>query len=181
METLLALDHFIFSLFSRIPHPLFLNWLALWLSGIGMGGLVWLLISIILFFREEKRDHWFFLPVVTAAALSELLSNIFLKDLFARNRPPGAGLPDFSFPSGHATVAWAMAVVLAAKEPRAKYFFYFLAVLISLSRVFLGVHYPSDIIAGGLVGITIGLFSLRIERLLSIKYHKKRNYRRRMI
>lgn len=172
METLLALDHQLFLLINHFPHSLALDWFAIWLSGIGVGGLIWLLISIGLFIREEKRDHWFFLPVVFATAASEFVTNLLLKGFFSRNRPPEtlgtifvAGQPpDHSFPSGHATFAWALAVVLAAKEPRAKYFFYLLATLISLSRIYLGVHYPADVVFGTVVGVTIGLISLWVER-----------------
>jgi undecaprenyl-diphosphatase len=173
METLLVLDHQLFFLVHNLPHALLLDWFALWLSGLGVAGLIWLLISIWLFMKIEKRDHWFFLPVVLAAALSELVTNMFLKNYFARARPPGAILTDYSFPSGHATFAWALAVVLAAKEPRARYFFYILAILISLSRVYLGVHYPADVVAGCIVGLTVGLLSLRIGRVVIQYRHAK--------
>lgn len=174
METLLALDHQLFYLIRDLPHSIVSDSLALWLSGIGAGGLVWLLISIWLFVHEEKRGHWFFLPVVVASGLSLFMTEFVLKNYFARNRPPGALLFDYSFPSGHATFAWALAVVLASKEPRAKWLFYGLAFFISLSRVYLGVHYPFDVIAGTLVGLGIGYFSLWIERLLVRRFHKKR-------
>lgn len=172
METLLALDHRLFLTLNHLPHSLFTDWFALWLSGIGVGGLIWLLISIWVFLKVEKKDHWFFLPVIVATAISEFAANIALKDFFARNRPPlslGAifvSTPpnDYSFPSGHATFAWALAVVLAGKEPRAKYLFYILAILISLSRIYLGVHYPADVIYGSLVGVVIGWFSLWLEQ-----------------
>ncbi len=143
------------------------------LSGVyGSTMIVWLLLALWIFVREEKKDHLFFFPVVMIAALSELFANQFLKNLFSRNRPPidlgaiqvGNVLNDYSFPSGHATFAWAFAVVLAKKEPRAKYLFFGLAFLISLSRVYLGKHYPADIVAGGIVGMTIGLLALWLEQ-----------------
>lgn len=169
---ILALDHQLFLWINHLPHTILSDWFALWLSGIGVGGLVWLLISIWLFMKVEKKDHLFFLPVVTAVALVELVANILLKDFFARNRPPASlgtifvagSLSDHSFPSAHATFAWALAVVLSAKEPRARYFFYLLALLISLSRIYLGVHYPADVVAGSIAGFAIGFFSLWVER-----------------
>lgn len=154
---LIFLDHQTLFAITRLPHPMVLEWFALWLSGIGMGGLIWLLISIWLFAREERRDHSFFLQILSALAATELVTNIFLKHFFARPRPLGAALTDYSFPSGHATFAWSLAIILAAKEPRAKYLFYLLALLISLSRVYLGMHYPADVVAGSLVGVAIGL------------------------
>lgn len=182
METLLALDHQIFFWINHLPHTILSDWFALWLSGIGIGGLVWLLISIWLFLKIEKKDHWFFLPVVTAMAFSEVVGNIILKNYFGRGRPPvslgtiniGGILTDHSFPSTHATFAWALAIVLSVKEPRAKYFFYFLAFLISLSRIYLGDHYPADVVAGSLVGLAIGYFSLLIEQQLIFYRIRKR-------
>lgn len=172
METLLALDHQIFLLINHLPHTILSDTLALTLSGIGAGGLIWLALSLLIFVRVERKEHWFFLPVILATALSEFIGNLALKDFFGRNRPPlslGAiqvqgVLPDHSFPSGHATFAWALAVVLASKEPRLKYFYYTLAILISLSRIYLGVHYPADVVAGSAVGLSIGYVSLWLER-----------------
>lgn len=168
MDSLLVLDHQLFFFLRDLPHGVFTNTFALWLSGIGAGGLIWLFLSIWLFVREEKRDHWFFLPVVSATALSLFITEFFLKNFFARNRPPGSNMGDYSFPSGHATFAWALAVVLAAKEPRARYFFYALAILISFSRIYLGVHYPADIVAGSMVGLYIGFLSLWIESCVHV-------------
>jgi undecaprenyl-diphosphatase len=152
------------------------------LSGVlGSTVVVWLLLSVWLFIREEQRDHWFFLPVVLASFLSILVTDVFLKNFFSRNRPPlslgtisvGTPLLDYSFPSGHATFAWALAVVLASKEPRVSWLFYILALLVSLSRVYLGVHYPSDVLVGSLVGLGIGYTSLWIERNVIKYFHVK--------
>ena len=171
----LSIDHQLFFWINHLPHTPVSDAIAMTLSGtLGSMVIVWILLSIWLFVREEKKDKLFFLSVAAASGLSLLITEFFLKNVFARNRPLGAFLTDYSFPSGHATVAWALAVVLAAKEPRVKYLFYLLALLISLSRIYLGVHYPADVIAGMLVGLGIGHISLWIERKIVKKYHKKR-------
>lgn len=172
METILALDHTLFLLINHLPHTVLSDTVALTLSGIGAGGLIWLALSILIFVRVERKDHWFFLPIVLATVLSEIFGNWSLKLLFARSRPPlalgaiivNSPLHDYSFPSGHATFAWALAIVLAAREPRLKYFYYTLALLICLSRIYLGDHYPSDVVAGSILGLAIGWFSLWVER-----------------
>ncbi len=177
-QLLILLDHRIFILINHWPHTPVSDSIALTLSGVlASTVVVWLLLSVWIFIREEKRDHWFFLPIVLASFLSILVTDVILKNFFGRARPPlslgtiyvGSPLLDHSFPSGHATFAWALAVVLASKEPRTRWLFYLLAFLISLSRVYLGAHYPSDVIAGTLVGLGVGYISLWIERNM-IKY-----------
>ncbi len=61
-----------------------------------------------------------------------------------------------SFPSGHATISFAVALVLAKRYPGGRYFFYLTAVLVAASRVWLGSHYPSDVTAGALLGLGVG-------------------------
>jgi undecaprenyl-diphosphatase len=169
-QLLITLDHDIFLFINHLPHTPASDAIALTLSGVlASTVIVWLLLSVWLFVREEKKDHWFFFPVAVASGLSLFITDVWLKNFFGRNRPPGANLTDYSFPSGHATFAWALAVVLASKEPRAKYLFYLLAVLISLSRIYLGVHYPADVVAGSFAGLGIGYISLWFEQNM-IKY-----------
>ncbi len=183
MNALLALDHQLFLAINHLPHAAWSDAVAMSLSGVfGATTVIWLLLAVLLFVREERRNHWFFLPVVAAGTISMLVTDVLLKNYFTRNRPPldlgaiyvGAPTVGYSFPSGHATFAWALAVVLAAKEPRAKYFFYILALLISLSRIYLGVHYPADVVGGSFFGLGIGFFSLWAERIFVRTYHQKR-------
>lgn len=160
MEAILALDRELFLLVNLFPHTSLFEAFAKLLSGVGTWGVVWLVIALLLFFREEKRDHWFFLPSALVL-LGGFLSEFFVKTLIARPRPTPADT--FSFPSSHAILAFAFAYILSREEPKLKRWFYLLAILISLSRVFLGVHYPSDIIAGMFLGIMIGWLSLTLE------------------
>ena len=100
-------------------------------------------------------------PVI---GLTMLTVNVPLKRLFRRRRPFiafvkarvfGTRPRDFSFPSGHAAAGFAGALVLGAHAPLFAPLFYALAVVVSLSRVYLGVHYPSDIAFGGFLGVVI--------------------------
>jgi membrane-associated phospholipid phosphatase len=66
-----------------------------------------------------------------------------------------------SFPSGHATTAFALAAVLAFMAPRWTVLWALFAVMVAVSRVVLGMHYPSDVIAGAILGVT-GAYAIRL-------------------
>jgi len=165
----------IFLIINHLPHNPITDALALTLSGVGAGGIIWFLLGLWLFVREKKKDTFFLLSLLIAGSLSWLIVNIIFKPLISRPRPPldylggilvGNLLSDFSFPSGHATIAWAMAVILSRYEPRWRGWFYLLAVLISFSRIYLGVHYPLDVVGGAFLGWIIGSLCLRIPGII---------------
>jgi undecaprenyl-diphosphatase len=118
-------------------------------------------------------------PVAFLAAIAATLSASFvvspLKDLFDRHRPPesdpGVGslvpVPDnASFPSGHAATAFAAATAIAILSPRMRPYALCLAAAVALSRIYLRVHFPLDVLAGGLIGAGLGaLAALAVLRL----------------
>lgn len=180
MELLLSFDQDLFFFLNHLPHNALLNTLGTGLSAIGTAGVIWLALGVILFLREEKKDHLFFAPILLSAVTSWILVEKIIKPIVARPRPTlemgaiilGNNLLDFSFPSGHATIAWALATVLAHKEPKYKLFFFILAVLISFSRIYIGKHYPLDVLAGGVLGWGIGSITLLVERNFFKRYKR---------
>lgn len=110
------------------------------------------------------------------------LSGQVLKNLFCRARPLteqsgeffvefpclGKGAGFISFPSGHSVTAFALAFVLARSYPRYAVPLYGLAVLVALSRVYLAKHFPSDVVAGAVVGILSGWFVCRLAAPSSV-------------
>lgn len=105
--------------------------------------------------------------LLAEAALAAVLLSQVLKRLWNRPRPAASGLqgfsalvesPDaFSFPSGHTAVAFAIAVALAGTGQGLGALMLTLAPAIAISRVYLGAHYPLDVLAGSLLGTAIGL------------------------
>ena len=130
------------------------------LSAVGRGGMVWLAIGAAL--TAFRRMPWQRLVQLAAAlALASLLVDAVLKPAIGRQRPftstPGVAViaarpHDASFPSGHAGNAFAAAVILEQAVPACQLAWWTLAALIAFSRVYVGVHYPFDVIAGAIVG-----------------------------
>ena len=108
--------------------------------------------------RDKRSIAYFWMGISFTYIIS-----IILKLLAQRVRPLGADLAlgnlgAYSFPSSHATVYFFIFAFMAGCSEKFKYPFLALAVLVSLSRVYLGLHYLSDIIGGGLLGV--GLYLL---------------------
>jgi len=128
---------------------------------IGRAGAVWLALGIgaAAFRRANVSGVW---QMGMALLLTLLVSDGILKPVVHRARPYDvmADLPvlgerpgNASFPSGHAASSFAAALSLSRAWPAARVPLWTLAVFISVSRAYLGVHYPSDVVGGALVGL----------------------------
>ena len=125
---------------------------------------MWLAIAIAISGFSWSRP-WLWTRVCAAILLAESLSGA-LKVWVERDRPPlSHPVPEplldspstYSFPSGHATVSFACATVLTLAVPRLRLPLFVLASLISFSRVYVGVHYPFDVLAGAALGVAIAI------------------------
>ena len=134
------------------------------LSLVGSFGIVWLLIALAISGFSWSRP-WLWTRVGATILIAESVSGA-LKAWIDRDRPPLVD-PDpeplvrlpvtDSFPSGHATVSFACATVLALAVPRLRVPLFVLAALIAFSRVYVGVHYPLDVLAGALLGVGLAI------------------------
>ena len=140
------------------------------LSVIGRGGMAWIALAAIISVRRRRRDV--FTVVLLAVLLGSTTVDYVIKPIVHRTRPfdvlPGSvigGRPtDASFPSGHSSNAFAAAVALTRIAPHAAPLWWAFAAAIAFSRVYLGVHYPLDVIAGALVGVACGYLALWLTR-----------------
>jgi undecaprenyl-diphosphatase len=191
MGIFLTIDSSIFLFINHLPHTPLLNEIALFLSGIGEYGVVWFFFGILLMYRENIKDRMYLISLLAAGFFSWGSSEILLKGLFMRIRPSIA-LSNaivvtwpigFSFPSTHAFLAFALVPLLAHKDPTWRKFFYGLAFAIALSRIYLGHHYPSDVLIGGLLGYLLGRSMVwwyhQWERPKIIHTHKRTSSRKR--
>ena len=124
------------------------------------------LIWVFAFWRAGKRGRIIAALTLVVIAAGDQISAHVLKPIFLRTRPPYAlehvrllvdTTRSFSFPSAHASNAFAVASFVSSFYRRTKVALYIVAVLLAYSRVYVGVHYPSDILGGAALGLALGL------------------------
>jgi len=109
-----------------------------------------------------------------AATLGAGATTLMLKYLVNRRRPTGNHERwNSSFPSGHATSAYAMASVWGAAYPQAKLPLYMAAALIAYSRIYNGRHYPMDVLAGAGIGYLFGKLAWRYRNRIFSQARKE--------
>ena len=151
------------------------------ITSLGDDGLFWIGLGILMLFFKKTRKPG--MAGLLAMALNFLMTNLTIKNLVARPRPytvlenleilieqPG----EFSFPSGHTSSSFAFAVAVYLLLPK-KYGVpaLVLAALISLSRLYVGVHYPTDVLGGFIVGTACAFAIVRGIPWLKQKFGKK--------
>jgi membrane-associated phospholipid phosphatase len=127
----------------------------------GNNGGIWFGIGIgLAIFDSAHREAWLICALLGPLAIG---LNYAIKLVVKRPRPVLEGLPplggapsSLSFPSAHATSAFAVATAMARVEPLGALAF-ILAIALALGRPYLGMHYPSDVLAGALLGVGLGL------------------------
>ena len=140
------------------------------ISRLANGGFIWFVVALALLFCKKYRRY---VPYYLATmALCFLVGEGVIKHLVARPRPfrvesiallirePGG----YSFPSGHSMTSFGAAVFLCHMKKSMGIAFLVLAGLIAFSRLYLMVHFPSDVLAGSMLGAGIGLLVSAIDR-----------------
>lgn len=147
-----------------------LNPIMLFITKLADGAILWVLLAVLLLcFRRYRKTG---VGMAVALLIGYVITNLLLKNLVMRVRPyeviaglePLVRAGSWAFPSGHATCSVAAGYVMYRGTPR-----YLgipaivLAVLICLSRLYVGVHYPTDVICGALIGLFAAMCALRVN------------------
>jgi undecaprenyl-diphosphatase len=159
----------------------FLDFLMPIITLFGEGGVFWIVTAAVLLIFKKTRKIG--LSMGLALALGFLVGNLTLKPLIARVRPydmPGvdvdllvSSLGDKSFPSGHTLACFEAATVLFIYNKRFGIPALVVAVLVAFSRLYLYVHYPTDVLAGAILGIVFGIVAcIIVNKLLKLNNSK---------
>ena len=176
MEFLYSLDLTVFYFFNHTISTGFLDKFFSTITSVNNWYIAYLILLGIAFFKGGTRGKIAVLTLILLIVVTDQTGYRLLKEFFERIRPCNA-LPDvitpvgcpggYSFPSNHALNNFAAAVFLLRIFPKYKWIFLITATLVSISRVYLGVHYPSDVLGGAVIGSLFGyvfsIISIKIE------------------
>ncbi len=171
-------------------HTEFLDSVMPLITMLGQAGVLWIACAILLLFFKKYRRAGIGMGI--ALLIGVLLCNLTLKPLLARPRPFDYQLDvhnrlihllvppptDYSFPSGHTLASFEAATVLLRRDRKLGGPALFVAILIAFSRLYLYVHYPTDVLAGVILGVGIGFLGDFLAEKICNKAREV--YRRRM-
>jgi len=147
------------------------------ITDLGNSGFIWIVLTLMLLISKKYRKVGS--TMLIALMLEVTVCNVILKPLIARIRPCDINTAvhllisrptDYSFPSGHTAASFAAASALYFSKRKFWIPAFCLAILIAFSRLYLYVHYPTDILAGTLIGIIIGYIGWKAENLFEFLY-----------
>ena len=182
MEAIQAFDFSVLDGIQQYLRCAFLDWFSVFLSYITTSGILCIVAGIALLFFRKTRTAGIIL--LAALALGFLSGEVLLKNIIARPRPfqintdfvllikPPSGA---SFPSSHSALAAATTTVLLAKKRSLGFVALALTVCIAFSRLYLYVHFPTDVICGLLLGVLCGVIMLVIAKAVKLEERINKN------
>ncbi|MCB9257395.1 MAG: phosphatase PAP2 family protein [Chitinophagales bacterium] len=179
MDQLLSLDYYLFRLINQGMSNVFFDFLMPILRNKTTWYPLYILSAIVLVSKWKWQGLYLILFAILSLALSDLISSQVLKNLFARTRPcllvelsttinllldkcSGA----YSFPSSHAANHFALASFFAYsfRKHALRFVLLFWASAICFAQVYVGVHFPSDVLFGALLGLSFGYLVYKIKK-----------------
>lgn len=151
------------------------------ITSLGNIGMIWILLGLLLVSRKRWRAAG--LLLLSALLIESLFCNVILKNMFTVPRPfdirTGIDLlipkpMDYSFPSGHTGASFAAVTALFLSKYKYWAVALVLAVLISFSRLYLYVHYPTDVLGGIVLGVLSGWLAYQLYGIVKRCYEKRK-------
>jgi len=152
----------LFYIHANLHSPL-LDKIMILATAAGDNGLIWILLSLLFLINKKTRNIG--ITALIALIVSTILGEGLVKNIIQRPRPH-AEFPwihllidkytSYSFPSGHTSSSFAVAYVLSKYLNKFSLVIWVIAILIAFSRLYLFMHYPSDIVAGVVLGLLCG-------------------------
>ena len=149
------------------------------ITSLGDSGLLWIIVILVFLILPYNRKIG--VQGTISLILTVIVCNVILKPLVMRCRPcwlePDVQLlvknpHDFSFPSGHSNASFAVATAVFTRNKKVGIPLLVLAASIALSRMYVFVHWPTDVIGGTLIGITGGIVSYYIVNYIYNRFNK---------
>ena len=175
----MTMDLEILHLIQGLRTPL-LDGIMVVLTTMGDGGIVWIALSIVLLIIPKTRRCG--LAIALGMLLSHVVGNVVLKPILARPRPfsvdPSVELivkapSSYSFPSGHTFASFASATALFLFHRKEGIAACILAAVIAFSRMYFYVHFPTDILAGIILGIASGFTAFKLISWYQNRYQPR--------
>lgn len=169
LETITNIDFYVLDFIQKHFRCSFLDHVMPVLTGLGNGGMIWIAIAAVMLLKEKYRKQGAVLLV--GLAVGFVLGNLLLKPIVARPRPNWVNMQiellidnplDFSFPSGHTLSSFVAAFLISMDNHKFGYAAIPFAALMAFSRLYLYVHYPSDVLAAILLALVVALFVHRL-------------------
>ena len=182
LDQIITMDHRVFELINHGMTNSFADWFFPWFTDLykTTGFMVFVLLGIGFQFRKSRpKSVRLVLALLIALTFSDGIAYRIIKPIAQRSRPEFVGIPvnlkthshsGYSFPSNHAANSATMATVLCIFYPLLSPLWVLLALLISFSRIYVGVHFPIDVLVGSALGCISGYAAVYIvQRALRSK------------
>ena len=175
-----SLDAAVFQLINQDGRNAFFDWFMPFMSELKNFTLVLILLGVWVLWRERKAGIVFLIFLGLTVTITDQSTNRLMKEFIGRIRPCAVlehvrMLTDcntsYSFPSAHAVNIFAGAFFMSQAFRRLAPVFYVIAAVVAYSRVYIGVHYPLDVIGGAAIGLLIAWPMRRLKDEVVNRFH----------